>query len=155
MKIRKYLFLGLTLVLVVALANLIYHGRQEAKKEAAKSAEVIRQSKPTPTRILGPEGIAVVNPVMERDASGAAVHSMAVRNDSSYAYGQIRLQFVYRDRNGKVLERKTQTVAPGPGPGASLSLSGIRVEGVPPAAVQSDVSIVSADLAEPGNQHEN
>ncbi|MBP1624567.1 MAG: hypothetical protein H6Q07_2587, partial [Acidobacteria bacterium] len=52
--IRKSLFWGLTLVLVVALISLIVRGRRLEKQQAGKSVEVVQESEPSPIRVLAP-----------------------------------------------------------------------------------------------------
>jgi len=57
---RRYLFLGLTLVLFVALTNLIIRGCRLQKEQAQKLVETVEEAKPTATRVLGPQDLRIV-----------------------------------------------------------------------------------------------
>jgi hypothetical protein len=62
---RRSLFLGLTVMLAAVLVSLVIKGRQQEKKVAADAAasrvtEVVKQYKPTPTRVIAPHDLVVV-----------------------------------------------------------------------------------------------
>jgi len=143
--IRKYLFLGLTLVLIVALVNLIIRGRRLEKEQAGKPVEVVKQSKPSPTRVLKPGDLEIVGSAMQRDPSGAALHSVEIRNSGNSAYGRIRLQFAYLDGGGKFLETKYYSISREIKPGANIKLD-IKMEAAPESATNALVAITYADM---------
>jgi hypothetical protein len=137
--IRKSLFWGLTLVLIVALANLIIRGRQMEKKQAAQSAQVVQQSKPTPTRVLSPEDLELTrNPVQDK---------IVIRNRGSVSYTNLQLKFSYLDRNGKELATSTHLVQQTVKPGETLEIAGAAGGRIPPSAAESKISILYADIA--------
>ena len=144
--IRKYLFLGLTLVLIVALVNLIIRGRRLEKQQAGKSVETIKESKPTPTRVLRPDDLEIIGSSMQRDAAGPALHTVEIRNNGRDSYSRIQLRIAYMDRGGKLLETKHYSIFRNISPGGRTRVTDIRVEGVPDLAARARVTIDYADL---------
>jgi hypothetical protein len=152
--LRKSLFWGLTLVLVVALVNLIIRGRRLEKQRAQEMVEVVQESKPTPTRVFAPWDLQVIQSKMqlEKDPAGnresqAARHEIEIRNSGSVPYLEIQLKFNYFNRAGKELVSRTQIIPQRILPGALLIVTGIVVREVPASATDSRVVIVSADIA--------
>ena len=143
--IRKYLFLGLTLVLIVALVNLIIRGRRLEKQQAGKSVETIKESKPTPTRVLRPDDLEIIGSSMQRGAAGPALHTVEIRNNGHYSYSRIQLRIAYMDRGGKLLETKHYSIVRDISPGWTR-VTDIRVEAVPDLAARAQVTIDYADL---------
>ncbi len=151
--IRKSLFWGLTLVLVVALINLIIRGRRLEKQQARQRVEVVQEAKPTPTRVLAPKDLEIVQSAVRLEGatsgkteSQAARHEIELHNKGTVAYGKIQLDFGYFDRNGKVLTTRTQAVEQTILPGATLKIADIRIDGLPLSAVDSRVAIAYADI---------
>jgi len=155
--LRKYLFLGLTLVLVVALVNLIIRGRRLEKQQASRRVEVVEQSKPTATRVLAPQDLEITQSKMwfeeaagGRNQSQTARHEIEIRNNGHVAYSRIQLSFEYLDRRGNVSSTKTHPITRTILPGAELKVSDIRIEGLPGSAASSRVAIVYADIGQKG-----
>jgi len=152
--IRKSMFLGLTLVLVVALVYLVIRGRQAEKEQAGKPVEIIQKSKSTPTRELGPPDLEIVDSGIrlqeggkEGDQARTAHHQIAIRNNGHSAYGEIQLRFSYLDRGGKVLVARTHSITQGIQAGETLRVADIAIGDLPAAAAGSRTEIASADLA--------
>ena len=151
--IRKSLFWGFTLVLAVALISLIIRGRRLEKEQAQQMVEVVRESKPTPTRVFIPQDLQIIKARMylEKDPGGkdkirAARHEIEIRNSGSVAYSDIQLKFDYVSRNGKELAKRTQLIPQKILPGATLSTADILVTGIPASTADSKVVIISANL---------
>ena len=144
--IRKSLFWGLTLVLVVALVSLIYKGRQLEKQEAGKPVEIVQQSRPSLTRVLNPQDLVIVDSAMQRQSPDVVSHSVEIRNNGNVGYGRIQLKFAYQNRSGKTLATKTKSILRPVAAGSSVRVIDLTVEGVPASAVKSEVTILFAEI---------
>ncbi len=144
--IRKSLFWGLTIVLLAALVNLIIRGRRLEKQQAAQAQQTVQQSKPSPTRVLSPQDLEIVNRAMPLDPRHTSIPGFEIRNDGSVAYSQIQLKFSYLDRRGKVLLTKNHLLAQTLKPGATLKVPDLPAEGIPADAVSVELSISHADI---------
>lgn len=150
--IRKSLFWGLTLVLVVALVSLILRGRRLEKQEAAQATEVVRQSQPSPTRVFAPQDLEIEGSTMQQSPGSVALHEVEIHNNGSVPYNRIQLEFVYLDREGKVLSTKTHSFNRADiKPGQTFTATDIRIEGVPASASKFRATILFADMLSPGS----
>jgi hypothetical protein len=145
--IRKSLFWGLTLVLVVALVTLIVRGRKLEKQKAAQPVAVTQESKPTPTRVLSPQDIQIVDSTMQPNSKNTVVQGFGIRNNGSVPYSRIQLEFVYLNRGGKVAAKRTRLVEQTVMPGADIKVADVTNAGIPASAVESRILILSADIA--------
>jgi hypothetical protein len=157
--IRKSLFWGLTLILVIALVNLIIRGRRLEKQQASRLAEVIQESKATSTRVLAPRDLEIVRSKMQleeevggRIRSQTAWHEIEICNDGKIPYSGIQLSFDYLDSRGKLLATRTYSIVQTILPGATLKLVDITVDGLPVSTANSHVVIAYADI---GNGQES
>jgi hypothetical protein len=153
--IRKYLFWGLTLVLVVALVNLIIRGRRLEKQQVDRLVEVVQDSEPTATRVLRPQDFEILQSKMlleqepgSKKQSRTARHEIEIRNKGKVSYSGIQLSFDYLDRSGRALGTKTRAVVQTILPGATLKIAEIKVDGIPISTVDSRVAIVYADIGQ-------
>ena len=151
--LRKSLFWGLTLVLVVALINLIIRGRRLEKQQASQLVEVVQEAKPTPTRVFAPRDLEIVQAGMrlegvtgEKTESQTAQHEIEIRNRGTVPYGKVQIDFDYFDRSGKVLATRTQTIEQTISPGAMLKIAAVRIDGLPLSTVNSRASLAYADI---------
>jgi hypothetical protein len=151
--IRKSVFYGLTLLLIVVLINLVFRGRRVEKQQAAKSAEVLYESDSTPTRVIRPKDLEVAHLKMrlEKNAGGDkqslyALHEIEICNKEKTSYGKIQLSVDYLDRKGKVLATKTYSVARKLMPGDVLRLADIKIEDLPAQIANYRISIVYAEI---------
>jgi hypothetical protein len=150
--IRKSLFWGLTVVLIVALVNLIIRGRRLEKQQARQLVEVVQESRPTSTRVLAPRDLEIVQSKMRleeadgKTRSQIARHEIEIRNNGKIPYSGIQLGFDYLDRSGKLLSTKTQSLARSIEPGGDLKLVEIVVSGLPLPTISFRVVVVSADI---------
>jgi hypothetical protein len=154
---RKYLFLGLTLVLIVALTNLIIRGCRLQKKQAQQLVETVEEAKPTATRVLEPQDLKIVLSKMvletkkneEGKQAHTARHEIEIYNSGNVSYKEIQLRLDYRDRSGKTIETRSHTVIQTVSPGVTLKLPNISIDKAPSSAMDPKIIIVSADIAPP------
>lgn len=151
--IRKSLFIGLTLVLIAALLALIVQGRKLEKEQPLRQVEVVQQSKPSATRVLGPQDIEIVRSKMQWEDDSAqtkaprtALHEVEIRNNGSAAYAGIQLRFTYLSGGGKTVETRVHNIVMDIPPGAVLRLDDIKFNNLPPSAKDFRVVIDYADL---------
>jgi hypothetical protein len=152
--IRKSLFWGLTLILVVALVGLIIQGRRLEKQDSGSPVEIVQESVPTATRVLIPPDLEVLHSKMtldrsaeKTDESDTAHHEIEIQNRGDVAYKGIQLSFDYLNRSGKVLATKTYLVSERIPPGNTLKLDDIRIGKVPVSATDFRVAVNFADIA--------
>ncbi len=154
---RKSLFLGLTLMLAVVLVSLVIRSRREEKKDSAATREIVRQSRPSPTREIAPRDLVIVESKMEMVGPGgkpvsgeqpAATthHEIVARNDGPAEYNAIHLKITYLDRKGQVLGSKVHFVSKPVPPHQTVSLGDISIEGVPASAANCSIQVLSADI---------
>jgi len=151
--IRKSLFWGLTLVLVVALISLIVRGRRLEKQQAGKSVEIVQESEPSPIRVLAPQDLEISRSAvfLEKVSNGtgksqAARHEIELRNNGTAAYGSVQLSFEYVDRGGTPIETRHRAVEAALSPGTALRLGDITMEGLPLAAADCRTALMYAEL---------
>ena len=147
--IRKSLFWGLTLILVVAIVNLALRGRRLEKARARQMVEVVQESKPTATRALSPQDLEIMQLKTSIDSqSHTARHEMEIRNIGMIPYSEIRVEFTYRNRQGRILGTKSYSVPQPVLPGTAATIANILIDQVPASAFDSTISITSAAMGE-------
>ncbi len=154
--IRRSVFTGLTIVLLIALVALIVRGKRIETQSTQSSNEMVRKPTPTLIRALAPQDLKVIESKMflqpnrsNKTQVAAARHEVEVRNDGDSAYGEMQLRFSYLDRNGRLLCHKTYTVPGGIAPGASLRVTDIVFDDLPAKTASCRTSIDYAEL-QPG-----
>jgi hypothetical protein len=150
---RKSLFWGLTLILIAVIVNLMIRGRRLEKERAGQVVEAIQESKPSPTRVLGPRNLEIVRSKMivenESDIkrqSYTARYEIEIQNSGSVPYGEICLGFTYLDGKGNILATKTRSINRTLMPGADLTISDIMIDDIPATTTNSRATIVYADI---------
>jgi hypothetical protein len=144
--IRKSLFWGLTLVLIVALVTLIVRGRKLEKHQAARDVTITQESKPTPTKVLSPQDLEIVNSTMQANSPKTAVPAFGIRNNGTVPYNRIQLEFVYLDRGGKVAAKRTRLIERTVMPGTNIKISDMANEGIPDSAIECRILILNANI---------
>ena len=151
--IRKWLFWGLTLVLVAVLVSLIVQGHRLEKETAGQPAAIIQESTPTATRAFAPKDIQLLqsNMKLEENADESsqfsiAQHEIELRNSGTVAYERIQLSFDYLDQRGNVLANRTHSVAQTILPDSTLKLVDIRIDEVPIPTADFRVAILYGDI---------
>jgi hypothetical protein len=159
--LRKSLFWGLTLVLAAALTSLMVRSSRLEKRHAGTSEEVMQESTPTPTRVLAPQDLEIVQQHMRlekesdgKDQSQTATHAMEILNKGKSPYSSIILTISYMDRSGRVVATKTQSVEKNLMPGAAPKLVDIKITGVPASAASCRMEIVCADMGIASQLHQ-
>lgn len=151
---RKALFWGLTLMLLAIIVSLAIRSRRNERKQAPEATEIVRESKPTPTRVVEPHDLVITESKMklvggeakgQRTATGH--HEIVVRNDGPLGYENLQLKITYLGRGDKVLESRSYAVAKPVPPRQTESLGKIVIEDVPPGATNCSTRILFADLA--------
>ncbi len=144
-------------MLVAVIISLAVSSRREEKKQAVAATEIVRESRPTATRVLSPQDLKIVEAKMElvgedgkplkrEQGVATARHQIVVRNDGTSEYSGLLLSFTYLGHGDRVLETKTCAVARPVPPGQTESLGSIDIGGVPAAATRCLTKIVYADL---------
>jgi hypothetical protein len=156
MPIRKYLFWGLTIVLIVALANLMIRSYRLDKKKAQQMVETVEEAKPSSTRVLNPQDLKIVQSKMElQPAPGkdkesvAARHEVEIGNSGNVTYKDVQIRFVYLSAKGEQLGDKTQLIEKSVPAGTMLKLADISIGDVPASAVGLETTILCADIQPP------
>lgn len=153
--ISKYMFGGLTIVLMVALGFLIIRGRKMEKHQESRTTEVIQESKPSPTRVLTPRELKIVQAKMalfrqssDKAASQSAQHEIEIRNLGQTMYSGIQILFEYFNSKGKTIATKPHSINKALSPGGALLVSDIKIADLPVSIADCKVIIISADLGE-------
>jgi hypothetical protein len=151
--IRKYLFGGLTLILVIALIFLILRSDRIKERPTGKSVEVSQESKPTATRVLKPHDVLILqsNLQLEKESGGtkqsqAARHNIELRNSGNISYSNIQLSFAYLDLRGKTLTIKAYTITDTLAPGFTLKLADIKITSLPVSVANCKIAVSYADI---------
>jgi hypothetical protein len=158
--IRKSFFWGLTLVLIIALISLIVRSRRLEKQQVGKSEGVIQESKPTPTRVLAPQDLEIVQLLLrlEKESDGknqsqTAWHEMEIHNKGKVSYSSILLAINYVDRGGKLLATKNHYIKKIIIPRDVLKLADIKITGLPVHTASCRVEITCADIESASQSH--
>jgi hypothetical protein len=151
--IRRSLFFGITLVLLLAFVFLSIRGCRQEVEPAGPPIETVEKSNSSATRVLQPQDLEIARSevVLEKNAGSAkpslsARHEIEIMNRGSVPYREIGLRIAYRSRAGKVLETRNYSVAQTIRPGVALKLADIRMDGLPESAAEVRVSIAYADI---------
>lgn len=146
-RIRGYLFLGLTAVLVAVIGSLMVQSRRrEAQPPPPPPATLVRAAKPTPTRVVRPPDLEIVE---ERAtfAQGSEVrHRLVIRNSGRVVYRDITVEIDYLGRSGARVETRRRTLEGTLAPGAALAPEEVVETSVAAAARKARVTIVYADI---------
>jgi len=159
---RKSLFLGLTMMLAAVLVYLVIEGRRREKQQSTvRPVEVVRESTPSRTRVIGPGDLEIVESKTELATSGAqigqpvsksspaaitATHRITIRSNARIAYRNLALKFSYLGRGEKVLETRTVPVAEFIQPGQARALAEIKEESLPAGTLKCLATIAYADI---------
>jgi len=139
---RKSLFLGLTVLLGAVLVSLVIQGRRQEQKQAAtKVFEVVKQFKPTPTRVIAPQDLEIVRP---EDSV-----QFTIRNHGTVAYSNPEVEFIYMGKDGRVLENQTVKIGKVIPPGQEVSIENAGSDKVPRETRRTLLKIRSAELISP------
>jgi hypothetical protein len=137
---RKYLFLGLMVMLGAVLVSLMIQGRRQEKRQAAlRVVEVVKQYKPTATRIIAPRDLQTVS---SNNAS-----PLAIRNNGTVAYSNPEIEFEYLGKDDRVLDKQTVRIEKAIPPGQEISVESAAPESIPEGTRRTVVKVRSAEIA--------
>lgn len=147
MRFRRYLFWGLTLMLAAVLASLVMQSRRRETARAKGSPEIVRVAPATPTRLVRPADLELVDPRVEL-AAGARVaeYTAAVLNKGTVPYRDPMLELTCTDRAGRVVESRRHKLDGVMLPGKALAAERVREESLPAAAARCTVAVLWAEI---------
>ncbi len=153
--VRRSIFLGLMVLLGAVLVYMVLSARREEKRVGSPPAEIVRQSKPSATRVLTPADLQVSDPSMEilPPSTGsapevAARHSVTVRNEGTRHYIRFMLRIDYSSASGRAIETRSHQVSQDLPPGGAVRLQDLLMEGLSAKVKHCSVSVAWADLAD-------
>jgi hypothetical protein len=153
--IRKYLFWGLTLVLVAAIFVLVIHGRRLEQRETGSSVEAVKESEATQTRVWAPPDMVIMQSKMRlnKSADGAqylsARHEVEIRNNGKIPYTNIELRFTYLDGGAKVIETRYYVIKQIVQANTGLTSVDIEMDHLPASTTNCRTTLVYADMGTP------
>jgi hypothetical protein len=168
---RRFLFLGLTTILVVTLVLVATQSRRRAPATPPAPFETTRVARPGPTRAVAPADLEVVDarvafgPAAPRPDTGGgsepgrpegldAHHGLRLRNSGAAAYRNVVLEIAYFAASGAATGTRVHTV-PGPvAAGKVLPVEGWVERSIADGAARARVRVKYADLdagARPGD----
>jgi hypothetical protein len=154
---RRSIFLGLMVLLGSVLVYMILGARKQEKRIVSPPAEIIRQSKPSPTRVLAPPDLQVTESAMEilpppavsgSVAEVSARHSVTLRNRGSGHYKAFMLRFNYLTSSGSGVESRSRQITLDLPAGGTVRLQDLLTEALPGKVRACSVSVTWADLAD-------
>jgi hypothetical protein len=150
--LRKYLFYGLTLVLVSALIFLVIQGRRLEKEQMRQGNGNIQKFKSTPIRVLSPQDLKILNASMTLESANVpgglpvARHSIEINNAGTVPYCEIQLRLDYLDANGEVIASIPYGIKDSIPPGDTFVSNNVLMQKIPDATVECRPSIVYGDF---------
>lgn len=152
--IRRSLFFGLTLILLLGFVFLSVRGCKQEEEPADQPMETVEKSEATSTRVLKPQDleVALSKTVLEKYAgpsdkpSFAARHEIEILNRGNVPYKSMLLNIDYLAPTGKVLETRRHSIVETVLPRAALKLEDIRIDGLTGRAAEARISIIYADI---------
>ena len=154
--LRKYLFYGLTIILVSAFIFLAVQSRRMEKEQKEQGSEIVKNYTPTPTRVLAPHDLEILSSDMilprDNDKNGkqeAVRHRIEILNSGNVSYCEIQLRLTYLDANGKVILAVPHDIKVRIRPDETLLLPDFVVNDIPVEATDCRPGILYADI-DPG-----
>jgi hypothetical protein len=149
------MFYGITLILLIAIIFLLMRGRTAEKERVAQQnsrLEEIAVEPSSPVRAILPRDLEIVEAKVswtrnpgEKDAA-AARHDITIRNIGEGSYASLWLRIEYINEKKHSVEIRTHEINESLPPGGTLRASDVTIDGLPDAAADFRVNILSADL---------
>ncbi len=152
---RRVIFLSLTALLVLVIVWTLVRPYQGRKPSPQTTGEIVKHSKPTPTRVLRPADLKVTLSEIELidpDSSSKqrkdhrAKHCLVIQNNGGVAYRNIMLELAYQDSRGKTTKTNTRLLEETVAAGQAVSIPEFVAESVPARTASCIVSIRYADM---------
>jgi hypothetical protein len=141
--VRKYLFLGLMVMLLATLVSLVVQGRKKEQEQREKSLkaplEIVRTSPSSPTRVLAPADLAVV------EAGGGSTAGLQNLGGNKYRSPMLRLG--YLDRKGKSLGNRDRGFDLDLPAGQTIALPDLDPPDAPAGWARRSIRVLYAELA--------
>jgi hypothetical protein len=144
--LRKYLFYGLTLVLISVFVFLAVQGRKMEKEKLQQGAEIVQNYTPTPIRVLAPGDLEILSASMPLK-QGVGRREIEIRNSGNVSYGEIQLILACFNAAGKMILEKPENIKRNIPPGNTVLVLDISMNGMPAGATDCRPRIVYADIA--------
>jgi hypothetical protein len=154
---RRSIFLGLMVLLGSVLVYMVLSARRQEKRISSPPAEIVRQSKPSATRVLAPEDLQVADSSTKilppsggsgTAAEVAARHSVTVRNAGKRHYRGFMLRFDYSTASGRSIESRSREISQDVPPGGKVAIQELLMEGLPDKVKHCIVRVAWADLVD-------
>ena len=151
---RRQLFYGITLILLVVIIFLLMRGRSAEKERVTQNIKVeqVATEQPSPVRVIPPRDLEIIETEVswtrnpdEKNASSAR-HDITISNAGNGDYASLRLRMDYIDKAGGIVENRIHEINEALPSGGTLRISDIAIDGLPEAASDVRVAILSADL---------
>ncbi len=138
-------------MLVAVLGYLVFQGRKNEKmqqQQIRRPVEVVKDSKPTLTRVFAPFDLEIVESktALSGEGSRTAKHNLVIQNKGNNTYQGVLVRFSYFGPGDKVLESQTRKVSEVFQPGQARDAGEIVVDNLPKETKRSTARILSADL---------
>jgi len=152
---RRAIFLSLTALLALVIVWTLIRPYQGTKPPPQTTGEIVKQSKPSPTRVLRPADLKVTLSEIELidpDSSSKqrrdhrAKHHLVIQNNGGVAYRNIMLELAYQDSRGKTAKTDTRLLEETVAAGQVVSIPEFVAESVPARTASCIVSIRYADM---------
>ena len=154
---RKYIFLGLMIMLGTVLVMLVVQARRQEtlRAQTPLPGEIVKTARATATRVMAPGDLLVIE--SDGDAAGGAgtraddtpstvFGRWAIRNGGPIAYHNTMLKITCLGNGGKILEIRTRLLPETIPSGQTLSLADIAIEPLPARTIRCTASILYAEV---------
>lgn len=151
-QLRKYLFYGLTLMLVAIVVFLAIQGRRMEEERMNADTEIVQKFDSTPIRALFPPDIEILEASMtlepgdETEQYYIAHHRIEIRNTGNVSYSEIQLKLDYLGAGGEVLASIPYNFKKLIHPGKTFLLADVITENIPVEVTDSIPFVVFADM---------
>lgn len=154
MVFRKFVFLALLGLLGAVLAWMIFISREQGRSQVDGPVEASRTLSSTPTRVLDPQDLLIVESAVRfvpGDAAsgnpgGAAGHTVVILNRGSVTYRNLLLSFAFQGTGGEDVDRKILPVEDRElPPGETITLD-LKTTEISPGASRCQVRILYAEI---------
>lgn len=145
-RIRRYLFLGLTAALLAVIGTLMVQSRRREAQPPPPAVPLVRAAKPTPTRVLRPADLGIVEERATFAQAAEARHRLVIRNSGRVVYRDITVEIDYLGKSGERVETRRRTLEGTLAPRKDLAPEEVVESAIPAAARKARVTIVYADI---------
>jgi hypothetical protein len=153
---RRYLFLGLTLMLGTVLVYLVIESRRSEQTAAKmRNTELVLQSPASATRAVAPDDLTVdgcrirLTPAADTRGKSNGAVDIDIRNSGPAAYHNFMVRIALFGSSNQLIETRQRLLRESLAPGATLSAALIPLEKVPNATTGCKAEVIYAEV-QPG-----